>query len=65
MTVAVDLSTEEVRVLVRHCDKLDQLHHVEAVTGRVPFEVFDLEGDMGQYEWLIRRIVEEIMGGVI
>ena len=60
MTVQLTLSEDEARDLLHHCSELDRCHELEAKKGRAEYEVFDLEGAMGNYEWLIRRIVESL-----
>ena len=60
MTIQLTLSEDEARDLLHHCSELDRLHEEENRNGRADFEVFDLEGAMGNYEWLVRRIVESL-----
>ena len=60
MIVQIELTEDEIQAMLRHCHRLDYYYQLEQVTGRVEYEVFDLEGAMGNYEWLVRRIVEKL-----
>ena len=57
-TIPVSLTAEELSSLQRTIERLDALKAQERITKRAPYELFVLEEGLGDYEWLVRRIVE-------
>ena len=57
MKVTIDIAEAEIATLKRTLRRYQYLQRRERTKGEPDFEIFDLEGAFGNYQWLVEAVV--------